>query len=184
MFTDQAKQLAEADATAEQLQRLQARLDALARFSVAIGGAGSEAELLERVAQHAPPILGVPRFSIALVDDNAPTFGVARLAGDGAGVLMSEGDHMLIPGTAVGEAVDNGTIVTTFDFARNHFTDWAYLANMGLRWFIVVPMRVGGSYIGTLNLGAPEPRPFAQHDIHFGKQVAAAITAEYERLRG
>lgn len=149
------------------------RLGAMAEIDRAIVAAKTPAAIAEAALTRLRRMLGVPRASLSLVDPGSDTAEWLVTVGPerseiGAGVRYSVrhlGDiEQLRLGREQIVEVDS-----SFPQAQREAL-WA----SGVRWFVVVPMRVRDRLIGSLNFGGPF-RNFSAEQIEMAGEIAAQL---------
>lgn len=142
--------------------------------------ATSEAEVLDVAARHATCILDANRASIALLDTSGDRLHVLALNGE-SGALPA-GVTLPVEGTAVGEVVRTGRILTVDDGLQSHWLDIRKLSQHG-RSFLNAPLVAGGVVIGTLNSMRPEPHSYSAEDARIIGYVAAILASNLNGRR-
>lgn len=87
-------------------------------------------------------------------------------------------------GTARGWVIDHGRPYIRTDTAEvDEFSEDTLLGETGIRSYLVVPMRVGGRVIGTLNFGHERPGAYTESEARLAQPIADQLALTVSRFQ-
>ncbi|MCA9726726.1 MAG: GAF domain-containing protein [Candidatus Eisenbacteria bacterium] len=120
-----------------------------AAFSRGLGHATSGDEVLSSLAIWVQSMVPCDRASVTFPDSDH-SLRIHAFQGDG---VIDTTDRLPIEGTTVGRSFRSGEVICLEDTASSSDLDTVKMLRAGIRSVVVVPLRVAGRTIGTLNLG-------------------------------
>jgi GAF domain-containing protein/nitrogen-specific signal transduction histidine kinase len=186
LYEQAQREIAERRRAEEALERRVAQLEAINRIWRNIASVVDQQELLQRAVDSVREDLGYPHVAILLIDPGMDELFVATATEDFWAIIPSDYRQPIGKG-AIGMAAQLGETVLVTDAATDSRTyqvgEWFSSSSLS------VPIKIGGSVIGVLEVEANVPSAFDENDVivldTVGDQVAVAIqnTRLYEEAQ-
>jgi signal transduction histidine kinase len=178
---------AEAERLRDELGR---RIDVLEATSRAARALGSSLDLEAAFAAFVQELRGLLEFdraAILFVEGGGAR--VMATAGVAAKTYNPPGSSSTLPGSILGDVMDEGRTVYREDISDLRYPEEAGLVELGIRARVLAPLQLGARSIGALALSRNEPGSFRPEEIDLvtllGRLVATAVqnlrTYEAER---
>jgi signal transduction histidine kinase len=169
------------------------RMNTLTAITSQLLAATNLERVLDVVAESACRLIDADGSSVALIEDDGRRLVLGASAGRPRAVAEVyrevEIDDAYYAGTATGRAIARREPVVVEDYAawnpgQEPHEQQAGAVAIGVRAFVVVPMLVDGTPIGTLRAHVTEPRSFPPEDVALVAALAdqAALAIEHARL--
>ena len=188
---EEAARLAEEERAAREAAARQLdRLAALAGITERLLAATELDAVLNVVVESASRLCDASGALVGLIETDRPYLRPRAVHGALAGLfrLIERGerlDESYLSATAIGQAIGGGKAVVVEDYAT-----WPAPPErreralaVGVRAFIIAPLRVGGTPIGVLLVGDPTPRTFAPEDVALVQALADQMALAIEQAR-
>lgn len=166
------------------LQRATQRLKTLHSIDRAILGARSPEEIAHAAVDHLRRMAPYQRASIGLFAFEAGKTTVFAVSGM-EGAAIAPGRHLVLPEPSVLEQLRQGQarVVEDIEALAQPGAFDEILKAEGIRSFVNVPIMIQGELIGTLNLGAEEPRVVREEHVEIAREVADSLAVALQNAR-
>lgn len=152
------------------------QLTQLNEMGTNLAGAAKLDEVYQIIGSQILTLIEGDRASLALVTEGEESAKVFALQGKKGAIPT--GSVLPFTGTAVGLAIQENRIVQLpQEYPLSTYADSRQLAQQGLQSLIVVPLKVSGQVMGTLNIGSTQPYAFSESDINFAQQIATLLAS-------
>ncbi len=183
LYEQAQREIAERRRAEEDLERRVVQLEAINRIWRNIASVVDQQELLQRTVDSVREDLGYSQVAILLIDPGTDELVVTTATEDFWAVILDDYRQPVGKG-AIGIAAELGETVLVTDGATDprvyRMGEWLSSSSLS------VPIKIGGSVIGVLEVEANVPNAFDENDVivldTVGDQVAVAI--ENTRLYG
>ncbi|KPV52141.1 hypothetical protein SE17_17250, partial [Kouleothrix aurantiaca] len=154
-------------------QALSARLAALNEVTLAMQSDLSFEGVLQVVTREARWLLDFQYCSVALSSSDGASYQEVALLGE-----QDDARRRVYAreAGAIGQSLVNGHALIVHELSKAD-------APAGMRSALIVPLRNGGSDIGTLNFYANRPRHYTQADLRFASTFAGQVAAALQNSR-
>ncbi len=168
----------------ENAERETRRVAAVNRISALAAGSLDLRAIFDEFAEALQVLLPFVRVTVSLYEPERDWFTMPYFKGP---ELSAPPDRLEGPkaGTVRGWVLDSGQAYVRRDTTETQeFSEDHLLASAGIRSYAVIPMRVGGQVIGTLNFGHHEPGFYTEKHASLVQSIAdqLAITVSHSRL--
>jgi len=161
------------------------KISILQNITAAVNTTSNLLESLPALVEHMRSFLPVDLLTLSIYTPGEAEFTLYAVGTETeAGHFAPRGTRLPVEGTCPGWAITHDEAWLDDDMRENiTFLEDKQLISEGVVSRLVIPLRLGGQVIGTLNLASKQAAAFIQEDLSFLWQIADQLASALERSR-
>ncbi len=140
------------------------------------------ARIYELIRVHLPELVPLDHLTLCLYDETDDAVHVAMAEGIQPPDVRP-GAQVSLERTAIGLVIESGGAMLLSDVTSVEYADMQQLAEAGIRSVLIIPLRIGGTVLGTLTVGYTHPNAYTTAEVALAQQATNMVAVALENAR-